>query len=247
MDGWLIFDPPNRGDWNMSVDETLMSWAAETGQAILRFYEWSEPTLSLGYFQSAVDRSRHPTSLPCSWVRRSTGGGAILHDRELTYSIALPTADRSRREARWLYDVMHETLIELLRSLGVAAQLCDFERHWPRGEEPFLCFQRRTIGDVLLAGNKVGGSAQRRQPGVALQHGSVLLQRSRAAPELLGIGDLSEASLEVIDVARRWSDLSARRLSLRLEEVAALPTVVRERAETVLRDKFGAASWNEKR
>ena len=80
----------------MAVDEALLLDAAENGIATLRFYEWSEPTLSLGYFQRYDDRYSHAASRDCAIVRRQTGGGAILHDRELTYSLTLPASHRNR-------------------------------------------------------------------------------------------------------------------------------------------------------
>ena len=78
----------------MGVDEALLMDAVENGVATLRFYQWSEPTLSLGYFQRYADREQHTASRNCAVVRRQTGGGAILHDRELTYSLALPANHR---------------------------------------------------------------------------------------------------------------------------------------------------------
>src|SRR6202022_2425224 len=91
--GWrLLLDPPATGAWNMAVDEVLLDGVA-VGSAppSLRFYEWAPPCLSLGYFQPFevvdVDGCR---SLGVDVVRRPTGGRAILHDRELTYSVALP-------------------------------------------------------------------------------------------------------------------------------------------------------------
>src|SRR5436190_15116613 len=86
----LIIDPPLIGPMNMAIDEALLESAATDGVATLRLYQWSEPTLSLGYFQAAEERERHQASTNCPLVRRASGGGAILHDRELTYSLALP-------------------------------------------------------------------------------------------------------------------------------------------------------------
>src|SRR5437868_3979467 len=86
----LIIDSPGDGAWNMAVDEALLETAANTNQATLRLYQWRQPTLSLGYFQLAADRAQHAASAACLLIRRPSGGGAILHDRELTYSIALP-------------------------------------------------------------------------------------------------------------------------------------------------------------
>src|SRR5688572_19512152 len=88
----IVFDPPASGPWNMAVDEALLHSTAEGGQATLRFYTWEEPTLSLGHFQTLAEREQHQASLACPLVRRASGGGAILHDIELTYSICLPQA-----------------------------------------------------------------------------------------------------------------------------------------------------------
>src|SRR5687767_13677741 len=89
----LLIDPPASGAWNMAVDEALLASAA-AGVATLRFYTWSQPTLSLGYFQHAHQRDAHAASRSCPLVRRASGGGAILHDRELTYSLAVPLRQR---------------------------------------------------------------------------------------------------------------------------------------------------------
>src|SRR3954464_5256758 len=86
----LIIAAPPDGAWNMALDEALLHRAETDGMATLRFYGWREPTLSLGYFQQHADRALHPASENCTLIRRASGGGAILHDRELTYSIALP-------------------------------------------------------------------------------------------------------------------------------------------------------------
>ena len=75
----LIVDPPASGAWNMAVDEALLESVADGGPATLRFYQWSEPTLSLGYFQPYADREQHEASRELTVVRRSTGGGALIH------------------------------------------------------------------------------------------------------------------------------------------------------------------------
>ncbi len=95
----LIVHPPSPGAWNMAVDEALLMDAVENGVATLRFYQWSEPTLSLGYFQRYSDREQHAASRKCAVVRRQSGGGAILHDRELTYSLMLPAGSPLTRHA----------------------------------------------------------------------------------------------------------------------------------------------------
>jgi lipoate-protein ligase A len=216
----LLLDPPAPGAWNMAVDEVLLETAAATGRATLRFYQWQEPTLSLGYFQSVADRHQHAASRDCPLVRRASGGGAIVHDRELTYSVAIPHHD-SRSTSGKLYDVFHLTLIETLSELGVSANLYSPTAAICRDGPPstsqlqsFLCFQRRTCSDIVCRQAKVVGSAQRRRRSAVLQHGSVLLARSAFAPELPGIAELESIAIDPTELATRWTPRMADRLGL---------------------------------
>jgi lipoate-protein ligase A len=229
----LLIDPPAPGAWNMAVDEALLESAAG-GQATLRFYEWDEPTLSLGYFQAAAARDEHAASRNCPLVRRGTGGGAIVHDRELTYSIALPQATL-RRTAAELYDLFHETLVQTLAEFGVAAAMykpegnqCETPLKRPSAD-PFLCFERRSCGDIVSGDKKIVGSAQRRSRGAVLQHGSILLARSDAAPELAGIQEVAGISIPPEEVAARWLP----RLAMRLGQAAKLGDLTPHEREQV--------------
>lgn len=220
----LIFDPPAAGAWNMAVDEALLESAAERGAATLRFYQWNEPTLSLGYFQAAADRELHTASRACPLVRRASGGGAIIHDRELTYSIALPLRDVRTKAATELYDACHETLVAALAEFGVAAALhqpsstaCTADGKGRGADQPFLCFLRRSCGDIVCGAVKIVGSAQRRRRGAVLQHGSILLDQSRCAPELPGIAQLSGSAVEPNELAGGWAKRLEKRLGVRLD------------------------------
>ena len=95
----------------MAVDEVLLAHAIDTGIATLRLYQWSEPTLSLGYFQRYDDRFQHAASRDAAVVRRQSGGGAILHEHELTYSISLPADHPLAHHADKLYTAVHEAII----------------------------------------------------------------------------------------------------------------------------------------
>jgi lipoate-protein ligase A len=238
----LLIDAPASGAWNMAVDETLMEWSAATGGCCLRFYRWHEPTLSLGYFQVYEDRNRHPASLDCPAVRRASGGGAILHDVELTYSLVVPRSHRLAQGRLALYEAVHATLIEVLAKWGVKASLCGGEDRKTTGQQPFLCFQRRAPGDVLVGPTKIAGSAQRRSAGAVLQHGSVLLARSAAAPELEGLKEAQETPIEGDRLVRLWLESLGGRLGLAWQDQPLGEPEIRRAAE-LMEGKFGANSW----
>jgi lipoate-protein ligase A len=246
----IIVDPPASGPWNMAVDEALLQTAATTGQATLRFYEWQEPTLSLGYFQSLDDRHQHPASENCPVVRRASGGGAILHDRELTYSLTIPEAGKPNSFARRLYEIGHQTLITALAEYGITAALfgdCSTVNTTTQNlAPPFLCFQRRTCFDVVIGDAKIAGSAQRRRHGAVLQHGSILLARSLFAPELPGIHELAAANITAQDLAHRWAPHFAHSLQSPLIQ-GNISALEREQATRLAVRRFAAARRLERR
>ncbi len=158
--GRLLIDTASFGPWNMAVDEVLLE-DADQGQLSLRFYAWCPITLSLGYFQHVAHRDAHHASRDCPLVRRASGGGAIVHDdaqHELTYSVAVPSPRLARKHHRELYDRFHLSLIQALARFGVPAHSCT-PSLTPLAPAPFLCFQRHTVGDVMLGDNKIAGSA----------------------------------------------------------------------------------------
>jgi lipoate-protein ligase A len=245
--GRLLIDPPSPGPWNMGVDEVL--WEdAEQGELSIRFYSWTPATLSLGYFQPIEQRRGHAASAQCPVVRRASGGGAIVHDddsRELTYSVAFPAAGRARHVQQWLYDVMHSSLIEALSTWRILAQLCPTTEGLG-GVQPFLCFERHSAGDVLIEGHKVAGSAQRRSARALLQHGSVLLSRSPAAPELPGISQLSGVTLGWDQIRRAWLE-SLQRIWPAHWQMVSLTAAQRERVSDKVAAKFAHTRWNQRR
>jgi lipoate-protein ligase A len=179
-DTWrLLVDAPAAGAWNMGVDEVLLDGvAAATAPPTLRFYQWTPACLSLGYFQSldAVDLAGC-RALGVEIVRRPTGGRAILHDRELTYSVALP-ASVLGHDVGVLpsYYRLSLALQEGLRRLGVPATLAPESAPSASAEHGPVCFDRPSAHEILLDGRKLVGSAQMRRGGAILQHGSILIE-----------------------------------------------------------------------
>src|SRR5256886_2252479 len=151
-DGWrLLVDAPAVGAWNMAVDEVLLDGvAAGTTPPTIRFYGWTPPCLSLGYFQPFdvvdVDGCR---ALGVDVVRRPTGGRAILHDRELTYSVALPASVLGHDGgALPSYYRLSLALQEGLRRLGVPATLAPESAGSSAAHRPG-CFERPSPPRIL--------------------------------------------------------------------------------------------------
>lgn len=171
----LLVTPAAPGVENMALDEALMSRARQTGEWALRLYAWSAPTISLGRNQSAMrqyDRQRIREQ-GLAVVRRPTGGRAILHHREITYSVTAPTdAAGTERES---YARINRLLVHALSNLGVKARVA------PRTERARVpdmtpCFERPAEGELTFDGRKIAGSAQWRSDGALLQHGSILVE-----------------------------------------------------------------------
>jgi len=240
-----MVDEPASGAWNMAVDEALLESASITRQPVLRFYSWAEPTLSLGYFQRLEDRCHHEASLNCPVVRRASGGGAIVHDRELTYSFCVPVKDRLSNDVFALYRSFHETLVQILDSCHVSASLREAAGASSR-QAVFLCFQRHTNGDVLVDNRKIAGSAQRRHRGAILQHGSILLATSPSAPELPGIKELSGSALEITKVATNWGQKLAHKLEIEFRKTP-LTSHEEQLVDQSLHRKFGNKQWTKRR
>jgi lipoate-protein ligase A len=270
----------------MAVDQALVDLVSAP---VLRLYRWQPATLTLGYFQRLSDRDQHKESLDCPVLRRSTGGGAIVHDLELTYSLILP-ANLVLTKTSELYDRVHESVSRILAQVGLEAR-----RHPHRPgpgdpgtpasvivptpsnnalggdatpkstaksvrDEPFLCFQRRATGDLILwptgtaaqtehadpvIGHKILGSAQRKRDGAVLQHGSILFQQSPSAPQLLGINDFlpPDQKYSLDDFSHQWVERLVAEFGWTPVASSLTPEETR-RAQEHERTRFSSSAWN---
>ena len=174
----VLSDGPGDGPWNMAVDEAIAQ-AVGAGRVppTVRFYAWGTPTVSLGCFQAARGAVAPETGgrRGIGVVRRPTGGRAVLHDDELTYSVCVPLDDFwGRVSVTESFRLIGTGLVLGLRRLGVAASLGEGDGA-PARERSAACFQLPRMPAVLTAGRKLVGSAQRRWETALLQHGSLLL------------------------------------------------------------------------
>lgn len=234
------------GARNMALDEALLHSAAERGVASLRFYTWSEPTLTLGYFQPAADRRANDRLAALAWVRRATGGAAIVHDpgHEITYSLALPAGrDWQAPGESWICR-MHYVVRDALSTLGVTSRavVCGEERKLG----PVLCFLHQTPGDLSVDVAKVVGSAQRKHRGAIVQHGSLLLSRSPFAPELPGVAELTGVTLTKKQVMAAVTQQFETDTAWQLDPGDWTDAELAD-ADRILADRYASPVWNEKR
>ena len=212
----IIESQPHSGSWNMATDEFLLNEAEHRQRCVVRIYRWSEPTLSVGYFQrnNLLNHLQETPFAKLPIVIRLSGGGAILHDYEWTYSCVIPNDQLPGSAPLKLYNTVHTRIVSLLNEWGIPAKLRkDFQQldacrinpsrtnHSSQKfstdvdstqveTETFLCFLREDPRDIVCNFRKILGSAQRRRKGVVLQHGSLIWQQSALAPQIPGILNL---------------------------------------------------------
>ncbi|WKW11304.1 lipoate--protein ligase family protein [Pseudogemmatithrix spongiicola] len=167
----LLVTPADDGDRNMAIDHALLDRAAHTDEAVFRIYAWAHPTLSLGMHEKARLEPDAAATRGIAVVRRPTGGRALLHHREVTYSVTAPARDASLRES---YDAINAILLDALTRLGVPAAPAE-RRGRPLAPDGAACFAEPNVGELVVDGRKLVGSAQRRDEHAFLQHGSILL------------------------------------------------------------------------
>ncbi|CCF15805.1 biotin/lipoate A/B ligase family protein [Brevibacillus laterosporus GI-9] len=184
MEKWrYVVTPPMSPEMNMAIDEAILTLHSQ-GKVppTVRFYTWNPATLSIGYFQKMekeinIDEVKR---LGLGLVRRPTGGRAVLHDAELTYSVIVsedhPQMPKSVTEA---YKVISMGLLHGFQKLGLKAEMVSLatEEEKAKYNSPgsSACFDSPSWYELVVEGKKVAGSAQTRQKGVILQHGSILL------------------------------------------------------------------------
>ncbi|MCG6957899.1 MAG: lipoate--protein ligase family protein [Gemmatimonadetes bacterium] len=185
---WRVHrDGADTGSWNMAMDHALAR-TLEAGRGAVRFYGWVPHTISFGrnepakglYDTDAAQRER------ILFVRRPTGGRAVFHSHEITYSVVAPLYAFGGLRAA--YTRINEGLVKGLRALGLDVELSDGSG--PTAPDAGPCFQLPASGEVVLGGRKLVGSAQVRVGRALLQHGSVIMRGDQSIlARLTGHGD----------------------------------------------------------
>ncbi len=209
---------------NMAVDEALLMWHSEgLLPPVLRFYEWKPAGLSVGYFQKTNGKidveaaKRHGFEI----VRRQTGGRAVLHDNELTYSVVVSESQENMpRSVTEAYRVLSQGLLEGFKNLGIDAGFAIPEGKLGQTGSA-VCFEEPSWYELIVDGKKAAGSAQTRKKGVILQHGSIPLEVDEKtlydlfiypnekvkARAMRGFGSKAIAINDVVDQPKTMDDL----------------------------------------
>jgi lipoate-protein ligase A len=253
------------GAMNMALDEALLSTVAEgVSPPVLRFYRWRPATVTIGYAQSVardIDLEIcHQAGLDV--VRRSTGGRAVLHDHEVTYSVIAPSVSGLfGNSVLDTYRVISEVLQKALRQLGLPAELVAGR---PRGGQQHatksVCFSAPSQYELVIEGRKVAGSAQKRHGQAFLQHGSIPLEmdlpllgkvlKAEKDAELAGpldkVGWLNKWAgqrLTVAEVEACIVEEFSKAVGSRLKNSAPTANEL-DQAERLRREKYAHADWN---
>jgi len=251
----LLYTARHSAVENMALDAALLERAERTGETVLRVYGWAAPTLSFGRNQTArgVYDGTAAAARGVEVVRRPTGGRAVLHHREATYSVTGPVGEHSLGES---YGRINRLLLDGLRRLGVRAELAR-----AAGRAPLPtgapCFETPTEGELVVGARKLVGSAQYRERNAFLQHGSILIHDDQPllsalaahslppappaatlAEELGHAPDPADVAAALFDAVRHGEDPDAAPLDLD----AALTTAARLAAA-----RFASDDWTWRR
>lgn len=251
--------------WNMAVDEAIFTnYLNGESPPTLRFYGWAPATVSIGYFQ-AVDREIDTDNLDSKGyglVRRNTGGRAVLHDQELTYSVISGVKDGLPGNLKDSYLYISRVFVDALQVFNVDVEL---DQGADKRGFTGACFDAPSWCELTVKGRKLVGSAQYRQKGSFLQHGSILLQFSALDLEsVLKIPDglrgsyaeklrAKVCSLEELGVIMGPTELASQiiesfgRLYGITFKTEGLTVKEAKLAETLAQHKYSSVEWNFKR
>jgi lipoate-protein ligase A len=266
----LLLHPPDRGTWNMAVDEAILEEVGlGSSPPTLRLYAWTPPCLSLGFSQTSANVDKAALNQN-GWdlVRRPTGGKAILHTDELTYAVTAPLQEPNVGGGLLKsYHSIAQPLMEALRLLGLHPESEKNDNLTPatRPQEP-VCFEVPSHYEITIQGKKLIGSAQARRKEALLQHGSVPLGgdltritrafhypddsfRQKAARRLLE----HAATLETfLGYALTWEDaskslISAFQSTFKIQlSPGQLTLAEEEKAIKLEKEKFANPAWTDR-
>jgi lipoate-protein ligase A len=225
---WYLWLDCDRSPYmNMSIDELLLQEADQTGVPVIRIYGWDRKSVSIGYVQSYEAAPYQEYTV----VRRPTGGGIVYHDNDLTYTAVVPSTHEICKLNRMdSYHVFHRAVQQALADFGLTASLAPDESG-PVDRATMQCFVTPTRYDVVAAGKKFAGAAQRRTRDGILHQGSIDLKASNGDRERL-IEKLTAAFEKQFEI--KFSEFKVSEKFL-------------DKAKELAEQKYSKESWNKEK
>jgi len=178
----FIVSSPLSGDYNMAIDEALYLTFLKKREPVIRFYFWYPSVLSVGRFQKISDINKFfPIQEGGYFVRRLTGGNALFHHEEISYSIVCSQEHLGNLSVIDSYKKLTSFVLDFYNSLNLNAKwACECKDDYKSSESPVLCYQGKEKYDIVIDGQKVGGNAQKRSHDVIFQHGSIPIKSRKS-------------------------------------------------------------------
>jgi lipoate-protein ligase A len=256
----FISQGPEHAYFNMALDEAIIESVRQGySPPTLRLYQWNNPSVSIGHFQRIADINLdYCNAKGYPVVRRLTGGRAVLHDSELTYSISsltdFPPLNGTLFES---YIVISTALIRALKSLGIDARISLTKKRYTIYRNP-ACFKSASYGEITVGNKKIVGSAQKRYKNGFLQHGSILFDfnpdklckvlKNIDSADFKEIGSLSDyvTGISFNDLKNALKEAFEKELKLKL--ISGTPTKYElELAKELELKKYSTHEWIRKR
>ena len=243
MNSWFFLDSgPCPPAFNMALDEALIEAVSGLGKPVLRFYGWTEPAATFGYFQKYADVERATVLRPL--IRRPTGGGIVPHDADWTYSLVFPPGHEWHSlKAEESYRRVHEWIQAAFAKLKIQTDLapcCNPTTLDPRHSSlPAACFVGHVKSDVLWNGRKIAGAAQRRNKSGLLIQGSV-------QPSHLQKSEVRSQKSERATWQKAMHAAGSEEFGVEWLEFEP-DTRLQERTEKLVRQKYSQDAYNRKR
>ena len=257
--------------YNMAFDEALLNFVSR-GEIVpvIRFYTWNPATLSVGYFQrltKEIDTAK-VKALGYGLIRRQTGGRGVLHDKELTYSVIVPESHPNMPSTiTEAYRVISEGLLEGFKLLGFDAYFAiprsEEEREKLKQPRSAVCFDAPSWYELVVEGRKIAGSAQVRQKGVILQHGSLLQDvdidelfdlfifkndrlkdkmKQAFVDKAVAINDIAERHISIAEMESAFEAGFKKGLDIEFKPLKLTPSQLQEVDELII--KYKSDEWN---
>lgn len=256
--------------YNMAMDEALLNFVSRGEiDPVVRFYTWNPATLSIGYFQRLkkeidIDKVKEKGF---GLIRRQTGGRGVLHDKELTYSVIVPESHPNMPSTiTEAYRVISEGLLEGFKLLGFDAYFAiprsKEEREKLKQPRSAVCFDAPSWYELVVEGRKIAGSAQTRQKGVILQHGSLLQDvdvdelfdmfifkndrlkekmKKAFVDKAVAINDISDRHISIEEMEKAFEEGFKKGLNIEFKPLSLTENQLAE--VKVLEEKYRSEEW----